>query len=260
MKEIVFNKDRSYLRTGIQKIEIEENPEFLNGLAIAKATIHSFFLEHHYSAYVPKTRIYLCEGLINTKYEEAFYAKYDTDIEKYLIFREENRHITRVGTDFIIETLENNKKGYTHLKVNGTKVELIQENLSNFTFTSFENLAIINSQFYFITANKYYGPKFKSLKEDPSRPGEFIVIDEIRILNQGNEYPLIDTIAFRMNHNFELKSFVYSLNEPGIPLDISSTNYVDLHKEREQQLLEKEIKFKETIDSLNDPFQMAHKQ
>lgn len=237
MRNISFDR-RSYLRNGAQKIEIEdENLDFQNGLAIAKAQVYCYTLENKFGSYKPKTCTYFCEGLINKNYEEAFFAKYENEQAKYFMFCEENKKIIRFGSnDYIVERFQKIQgrweKRYTHLKIIDGKIFTIKENIKDFSFTSMEDVVILNQQFYIVSVSKAYGPKFTFLKEDENKIGEFIVVDTI--VNQQNEqFPIIDVITYRMNRDFQLTSFVYSLIEGNYPV---FTDSIDCNRFREERL------------------------
>lgn len=263
MQSIKFDKERSYLRTGIQKIEVDEtNINFINGLAVVKATVYCFEMEYNFGSYIPKTYTFTCEGIINENFEEAFQAKYETDINKYFIFRKENQKIMRFGpNDFVVETEQINQhkveKSFAHIRLINKEPTIINENLKDFSLTSNENLAILDNQFYYVAVAQYKGPKFKSLKECKDIPGEYIVEDEIIIPkdpNDPHDYTIIDHLTFRMNKEFQITSYIYSSLEPELPLDIQSQTYKEVREERMVQLLDKKRKYKERYDSLNNPF------
>ncbi len=255
MKRISFN-NRSYLRNGVQRIEIEdENLKFINGLAIAKAKVHCATLEKNYSFYKPKVFTYFCEGLVNENYEEAFFAKYENEQSKYLMFCEKNKKIVRFGTnDYIVERLEKIQgkleKRYTHLKVIDGKIFMIKENIKDFSLTFMEDIAILNHQFYIVSVGKFFGPKFLFLKEDPNKVGEFIVMDKIAISGE-NEFPVYDVLTYRIDNHLKLTSFVYSLIEGNSPLFIDSTDSHKIREERIETLKKKKWQFLQALpDSL----------
>lgn len=261
MREIALaNVDKS-LRNHVKKIEVDEtNLTFINGLAVANATVHTFqMLENSSGGYTPKTNIYNCVGIINENYEEAFSVSSKLDSNKYLAFLEPNKKITRVGVnDFIVETREV-EQGYvykplTHIRIINQKPQVLVEKNKNFTLTSISNVAILNNCFYFITANKFFGLKFKSLKEDAHHPGEFILVDEIIVpANNEMESPLVDTLTCRIDTRMQVKSNVYSMVEE-IPVYFQSNNYQEVHNERIEQLQEKRAKFINHISSLEDAY------
>lgn len=251
MRSISFNK-RSYLRNGAQKIEIEdENLVFQNGLAIAKAKVYCNTLDNAFSSYKLKSCTYTCEGLINENYEEAFFAKYESEPAKYFMFNEENKKITRFGTnDYIIEHLRKIQgkleKRYTHLKVIDGKIFVIKENIKDFSLTSMEDVAILNHQFYIVSVSKSYGLKFTFLKEDENKPGEFIVVDKI-VAPQNDQFPVIDILTYRMNQSFQITSFVYSLLEGNSPIFTNSIDCNEIRKERMEALQKKKELFQNEI-------------
>lgn len=237
MRTISFNKNL-HLRQGIKKIEIEdENPVFQNGLAIVKARVYCYKLEKNYSSYKPKAYTYTCEGLINENYEEAFFAKHGNDQAKYFMFCEENKKITRFGTnDYIVERLEKIQgkweNRYTHLKIINGKIFMIKEHIKDFSFTSMEDVVIFNHQFYIVSVGKFYGLKFTLLKEDENQLGEFIVVDKI-ITPHDDKFPIVDVLTYRMNKDFQLTSFVYSLLEGNSPI---FTQFTDCNKIRNERI------------------------
>lgn len=91
------NTNRFYLRQNVQRIEIDERDvSFINGLAVVKGKVvlKDFFgKEFFYESY----------GVINENYEEAFESVEDNDAAYYLMFRNGNKKITRIGeNDFIV--------------------------------------------------------------------------------------------------------------------------------------------------------------
>lgn len=251
MRTISFNKN-SYLRQGIKKIEIEdEKPVFQNGLAIVKAHVYCCKLERNYSSYKPKTYTYTCEGLINENYEEAFFAKQDNDQAKYFMFCRENQKIRRFGTnDYIVERLEKIQgkweKRYTHLKVIVGKIFMIKEHVKDFSFTSMEDVVILDHQFYIVSVGKFYGLKFTLLKEDENQLGEFIVVDKI-ITPHDDKFPIVDVLTYRMNKDFQLTSFVYSLIEGNSPIFTQFTDCNKIRNERIDALQKKKEIFQQEL-------------
>lgn len=257
MVDIKFNKEQNDLRKGVQKIEIEEeNLEFIEGVAIAKANVYCYSIDSNFSSYKkPKHFTFTCEGLVTENYKEAFSMHSNKDPAKYFMFLEENRKIVRFGTnDFIVEHT-NKVQGqletrYTHLKIIYNKPFIVQENRKNFSFTSLADIVILDSQFYRVSASKFYGPSFLSIKEDVHKLGEFIVEDKIVIPQDNNfSYSITDILTFRMNQNLEVVSFVYSLIEER-PIYFSAINYEEIRMERKNQLLEKRNNCKEKTYSL----------
>lgn len=251
MRSISF-KNLSYLRNGAQRIEIEDKHlDFQNGLAIAKAKVYCNTLEKSFSSYTPKTYTYTCEGLINEKYEEAFLAKQDNDQAKYFMFCRENQKIRRFGTnDYIVERLEKIQgkweKRYTHLKVIDGKIFTIKEHIKDFSFTSMEDIVILDHQFYIVSVGKFYGLKFTLLKEDENHLGEFIVVDKI-ITPHDDKFPILDVLTYRMNKDFQLTSFVYSLLEGNSPIFTQSTDCNKIRNERIDALQKKKEIFQQEL-------------
>lgn len=264
MKEISLSKINPSLRNHVKKIEIDDaNITFMNGLAVVNATVYTFqMLENSSGGYKPKTSIYNCMGVINEKYEEAFDVKDNQDANKYLAFLEPNKKITRVGmNDFIVETREV-EQGYvfapmTHIRIVNQKPQVLVEKNKNFYLTSIPNIAILNNCFYFITASKFFGLKFKSLREDYYHPGEFIILDEIIVpANKEIESPIIDCLTCRIDTRMQVKSNVYSMIENGI-VYYNTTDYPTLHNLRMKDLEEQRAKFIHHISSLEEAFKQS---
>ncbi len=264
MQSIAFDREGYYLRKGVQKIEIDETKvNFINGYGIVEAKVLCFEIESSFGTYKPKMYIYFCEGLINENFEEAFPDKNKSSINQYFSFREENKRIMRFGeNNFIVETIQKNQgfseSSYTHIKIDNNKPTILKENIKDFSLTSLNNIVIINGQFYYVPSSKTIGPKFLILKEDPNRPGEFIVVDKIVAPEENNtpiSYPNIDVLTYRMNKDFQLISFPHSFMEEG-PVYFKSTDCNQIRKEREMQLLEKRAKFKELVESLENTYSL----
>lgn len=251
MRTISFNTN-SHLRRGIKRIEIEDDQlDFQNGLAIAKAKVDCYTLEKSFSSYKPIEHTYFCEGLINECDEEAFFAKNDNDQAKYFMFCEENKKITRFGTnDYIVEHLEKIQgkweKRYAHLKVIDGKIFTIKEHIKDFSFTSMEDVVILDHQLYIVSVGKFYGLKFTLLKEDENQLGEFIVVDKI-ITPHDDQFSIIDVLTYRMNKDFQLTSFVYSLLEGNCPIFTQSTDCNKIRNERIDALQKKKEIFQQEL-------------
>lgn len=266
MKSIVFHKESYYLRKGIYKIEIEEEnlKSISQGLAIARAKVYCSSIESNFSSYKkPKMSIYYCEGVINENFEEAFWATSETDPSKYLMFREVNKKIMRFGiNDFVVEQLHKEQgrleKRYTHLKLIYNKPYIVKEGMKDFSFTSLSDTVILEHQFYIVSASKLYGPKFTFLKEDENYAEEFLVVDKIRDYQEEMQFPIVDVLTYRMDKNFQITSYVYSLLEGKSPIYTRFTSAEEIRKERLELLQDKkrilEAKLSNLVKEQEDAF------
>lgn len=258
MLSINFNKEQSYyLRKGVKKIEIdEENLEFINGIAVAKAKVYCFLLEKTAVGYTPRMTNYFCEGLINKSLAPVFQTN-SSEFVKYFIFAEENKKIIRFGeNDFIVEREEKGTHHSTsiHLRFINNKIYKVLETNSRVTKTSNDNLAILDNQFYYVNASKFYGPKFEILKEVSDSPNEFIVMD--KIVYKIGDISIMDILSFQMNANFQVTSKINSIID-GNYLYYNTTNYLEIRNERLKELEQKMSLFIKETDSLDETF--SHK-
>lgn len=256
MRSIKFNNERTYLRNNIKKIEIDDsNIVFINGVSVVDAKVSCFYLEYTGAGYRPRNEVYFCSGLINENYEEALSAKFNNDLEKYLIFSKENQKITRYGeNDFIIERKEKNEMitHYVHIHYDGKSIYQVLDTKECITKTSISNLAIYNNQFYIVNANKFIGPKFKILKEDSQNSGEFIVIDKIVIPKEiSSDYNVIDVLSFKMDKDFNVISVINSVID-GRSLYYNTTNYLEIRKQRIEELIKMVNSFQKNTTDLEE--------
>ncbi len=249
MREIKLN-DVEYLRGKIISASVdEEQLEFKNGVALAKASITS--------RYYGGTKEYECYGLIDEEFNEV----YDDDEKKSGNDFRATRNLMFIGynidayrfqeNDFIIGVSCQDDaltwKEYRHVRIVDGAPTRINILYNKPVATSVLGVVISGGTLYDINNGKVVASKLTSISEAENQPGVFDVTARIVLEQYKGRYELVDYLFFKIDSTGKIVSRVLSSLENGY-LEISpEVSVEDLIENRTHYLQEREVQFGEEL-------------
>jgi len=253
MREIKLNSVE-YLRGKILSASVdEEKLEFINGVALARATV--------ISNNGGGDDVFACYGLIDEHFLEVYAdtQKNDFKAQRNLMFMKYNLGAERIlDNDFVIKVACGADNGswieYRHIRiVDG--VPMTVNKIGKYVRTKLDRLVICNwyDSFYLydISTGKIVTPHLASIRETDENDKLFDVSVEV-MLEEG-KYGLVDNLFFRIDSKGNIVSSVLSSLENGY-LDVvpDETSIEELVQSRKQYLQEREVQFGEELKEFRE--------
>lgn len=245
MREIKLNNNR-YLRGIINRAIVDESRlEFINGVALAEATI----VKVGYG----KENAYHCFGLIDENFQEVYSDDLRSDGERNLMFLKYNRKAERFSdNDYVVEVPCPDGENaswieHRHVRVVDGTPTLIN-NIGGWPVRARKEGLVIAKTFYGwvlydINNGVFITPYLVSIREAEDIDGLFDVTLKVALEDAINIYDLVDYLFLRIDSTGKIVSGVLSSLENGY-LEVSpDLSIEELAKNRKQCLKKREVQF-----------------
>lgn len=250
MREIKLNSVE-YLRRNIISATVDEDQlEFKNGVALARAVVTSSY----------HGKVYSCWGLIDEQFQEVYSDSQQEDFkaQRNLMFMEYNLGAERLlDNDYIIKVACGADNGtwieYRHIRV-VDGIPMTINKIGKYVRTKLDRLVICSwyDSFYLydISTGKMVTPHLASIKETDENDELFDV--SIKVMLENGNCGLVDNLFFRIDSEGNIVSKVLSSLENGY-LDVAPEESIEeLVQSRKQYIQEREEQFEKELKEFRE--------